>query len=467
VTAAADVVTAIVETAIVVGLLAFAAALGVVFKATRLRNSIYRYRVDADQTVDFAHSQSDQITRPLTDGHLEIPPAVPSGAAVFLALRIRPKLPGFWFEPYVTIDSAQHRLRQPFERGGAGHRYIDLSALVQAGDRTIRLTGNYLDIPDQSAVLYSLPHRADLDHQRILVIGAHPDDPEIAAFGVYADRDAYVVTVTAGEAGELGPFERFGGARAYHEKGRNRSWNSVTVPMLGGLAIDRTANLGYFDGTLEAMRENPKTPVHSLNSAAESLDAFGYAHDPKLLESRVGRPATWSNLVADFEHLVTAIQPDVLVAPYPRLDAHPDHKLSTVALLEALKNLDWRRGSLLLYTNHLGSSDRYPFGNAGDLVSLPPGVDGIYFEGIVSHPLDAELQHRKHLALDAMIDLRPNIQWDSPRSVAKALKNSLKARLTDNQTNYFQQAVRANELFFEVSVASLYEPGVVEKLVRH
>jgi hypothetical protein len=153
------------------------------------------------------------------------------------------------------------------------------------------------------------------------------------------------------------------------------------------------------------------------------------------------------------------------VAPYPRLDAHPDHKMSTAALVEALKKLNWQHGSLLLYTNHLCSSDRYPFGDAGDLVSLPPGVRELFFDGIVSNPLDHEKQARKHMALDAMIDLRGNIETDSLRSVANALKQALKSTLTDGHTSYFRQAVRANELFFEVRVSRLYEPGVTEKIL--
>jgi LmbE family N-acetylglucosaminyl deacetylase len=184
------------------------------------------------------------------------------------------------------------------------------------------------------------------------------------------------------------------------------------------------------------------------------------------MESRRNRTATWVNLVADLEHLIRTIQPDIMVTPYPRLDWHPDHKMSTVALVEALKNLNWRSGSLLLYANHPCSSDRYPFGEAGDLVSLLPGVDDIYFDGIVSNPLDAKQQARKHMALDAMIDLRPVIQADSLRSVAKAFYEVLKSTVSDGHINYFRQAVRANELFFEVRVSSLYEPGVMERILR-
>lgn len=445
-----------------------ACCLGVIFvllRGWRLRTAIYRYDVKGDQHFDFPPSRTSRVTCRLVEGRLDIPPRTPAGGAVFLELRIRSTPLGYWLEPFVEIESTQQRWRQPFERGGSGMRYVELSQILRDGETPLRLKGHHLEICDQSVVLYYLQQDVDLDHQRILVLGTHPDDAEIAAFGVYADRDAYVVTLTAGEAGEPGPFARFGGAAAYREKGRNRAWNSVTVPMLGGLSIMRTANLGYFDDTLPAMRKSPGTAVRSQFAGAEFLEAFGQSQDASLIESRRNRRATWANLVADLEHLVKTIRPDILVAPYPRLDAHPDHKMSTVALVEALKNLNWRHGSLLLYTNHLCSSDRYPFGGAGDLVSLPPGVDDIFFDGIVSSPLDGEKQARKHMALDAMIDLRPDIQVDSLRSVANTFKNVLKSTITDGHTSYFRQAVRANELFFEVRVSSLYEPGVTERIL--
>jgi LmbE family N-acetylglucosaminyl deacetylase len=213
-----------------------------------------------------------------------------------------------------------------------------------------------------------------------------------------------------------------------------------------------------------AMKQHPKAPVRSLSSDAETLEAFGSLEDTNLIESRRNRRATWANLVADLQHLVNEIKPDILVTPYPRLDAHPDHKMSTVALVEALKNLNWRHGSLLLYTNHLCSSDRYPFGDAGDLISLPPGVENIFFDSIVSNSLDTTKQARKHMALDAMIDLRPEIHIASVRSVAKAFASALKSTITDGHTSYFRQAVRANELFFQVRVSSLYEPGVTDRI---
>ena len=435
----------------------------VLLKAWRLRTAIYRYDVRSDQRYDFPPSRTSRFAARLLNGILDIPP-MPAGGVVLLELRICSTPLGHWFEPYLEIESTRGRWRQPFERGGCGLRYVDLSHALNDGATQLRLRGHHLKLSDTSVVLHHLQHDVDLDRQRTLVIGAHPDDPEIAAFGAYAGRDAYVITLTAGEAGDLGPYGRFEGACSHLEKGRIRAWNSVTVPMLGGLSINRTANLGYFDDTLPAMREQPETAVRSLQTDAEFLDAFGHSEASSLMAPRRSRRATWANLVADLEHLVQTLEPDILVAHYPRLDAHPDHKMATVALVEALKNLNWRRGTLLLYTNHLYSSDRYPFGDAGDLVSLPPGVDDIFFDGIVSIALDTGKQARKHMALDAMVDLRPNIQIDSLRSVANAFTRVLKSTLSDGHASYFRQAVRANELFFEVRVSSLYEPGVTEKI---
>jgi LmbE family N-acetylglucosaminyl deacetylase len=439
------------------------AALGVFVQALRRRNGIYNYAVNGDQRYEFPPSRSTQVAARLLDGTLDIPSPPRDASAVLLELRISSTWLGRWFEPCVELASERRRCRQPFERGGSGLRYIELSSLGLDGESRLRLTAHFLELPDQPVVLRYLHSEVNLDRQKILVLGTHPDDAEIAAFGVYAGRDAYVVTLTAGESGEPGAFEKFEGTGIYLEKGRNRAWNSVTVPMLGGLSIKRTANLGYFDGTLSAMREHPTTPVRSSSAGVEFLDAFGRCEDPTLMQPRRARAATWKNLVADLEHLVKTLQPGIVVTPYPRLDWHPDHKMTTVALVEALKNLDWRRGSLLLYANHPASSDRYPFGEAGDLVSLPPG-DDIFFDGVVSNPLDRKRQAQKHMALDAMIDLRPIVKIDSLRSVATAFKNALKSTVSDGHVSYFRQAVRANELFLEVQVSSLYEPGVPEKI---
>ena len=55
---------------------------------------------------------------------------------------------------------------------------------MTAGAAPLRLFANGLDL--------SRP---------MLVLAPHPDDAEIAAFGLYANRNATIVTVTTGNAG--------------------------------------------------------------------------------------------------------------------------------------------------------------------------------------------------------------------------------------------------------------------------
>jgi hypothetical protein len=262
----------------------------------------------------------------------------------------------------------------------------------------------------------------------------------------------------------LGSFAIFG-ANAHFEKGRTRAWNSFTVPMLGGVSLERTANLGYFDETLQAMQQRPAAPVTSLHTGAQSLDAFGQATFAEFMIPRTARPATWDNFVEDLVYVIQRVKPRLIVTPYPRLDGHIDHKMCTAALFEALQKINWNEGSLLLYTNHSVSSLWYPYGQAGDVISLPPGGDGVLFDGLLSIHQNVDQQHRKRVALDAMNDLRPGFPSTSIANALGLLWRALRTAFTADDQSYFRRAVRGNELFFEVRAASLYEPGVAEAIL--
>jgi hypothetical protein len=139
--------------------------------------------------------------------------------------------------------------------------------------------------------------------------------------------------------------------------------------------------------------------------------------------------------------------------------------MSTAALLEALRKLNWKRGSLLLYTNHSVSSLCYPYGPAGDVISLPPGGSGVLFDGLLSIPLNIAQQQRKRVALDAMNDLRPGFPSASPANALRQLLRTLRIALSADDQSYFRRAVRSNELFFEVRASSLYEPGATAAIL--
>ena len=427
------------------------------------RLAAYHYNVRQDVNYDFSRAQATRLQARIEDGHLDVPARAPSQHTVLLEVRIAPTLLGYWFEPHIDIESKAGHFTQALERGGAGLRYINLSGLDLQSASSIQVHGRYLKIRDQDVTLDYLPSDLDLEHQRILVISTHPDDAEIAAYGLYEGRDAYVVTITAGDAGDAGLFSMFAGSEAYAQKGRVRAWNSLTVPMLAGLAPDRTANLGYFDGTLCDMRANPAQAVHALESGKDSLDAYRRELSANLLAPHPDARATWSNLVQDLEYLITRVQPDIIATPHPLLDGYPDHQCTTFALIQAVRNLQWKHGTLLLYSNHSPASLQYPYGAAGELVSLPP-ASGVVFDGIWSEDLSPDKQARKYLALDAMVDLRPELEPASLRSTASSFKHALVSRVADSDESYFRRAVRANELFFELRVPSLYEVGILQKL---
>jgi hypothetical protein len=139
------------------------------------------------------------------------------------------------------------------------------------------------------------------------------------------------------------------------------------------------------------------------------------------------------------------VKPAVIVAPHPQLDSHRDHQFTTVALAEALAR--WRRRvDLLLYTNH-ADRERYPYGPASTVMSLPPSVPGeILLDRVYSHPVSPDVQRLKLFALESMHDLRL-----SPSSLYQLVAGDD----PDGQSpppaaavSYFRRGPRSNELFF-------------------
>src|SRR4029079_9449059 len=142
-----------------------------------------------------------------------------------------------------------------------------------------------------------------------------PDDAEIAAFGLYAGRNATIVTVTSGNAGDANYQADFpDAAQQYLFKGFLRAVDSVTVPWQGGIPPERCFNLGYFDARLGDMHERKEAPVTEMygpngrvqeRKGARSTEMS--AHNEAALPCRgpnvagllpvTAHAATWPNLV--------------------------------------------------------------------------------------------------------------------------------------------------------------------------
>jgi LmbE family N-acetylglucosaminyl deacetylase len=144
------------------------------------------------------------------------------------------------------------------------------------------------------------------------------------------------------------------------------------------------------------------------------------------------------------------VNPGIVVMPDPRLDAHPDHEFTSVALVQALEQ--WQGNPIfLLYTNHT-DSDRFPYGPTGTVVSLPPGERHISVQRIYSHPTAHALQIRKLFALESMHDLRLSPDEQMMCSSATAHRPDY-PRIPE--VDYFRRAPRANELFLRFDKAGV------------
>jgi LmbE family N-acetylglucosaminyl deacetylase len=435
----------------VVFLLAITMVVGVEFWR---RQNLYWYDVHQDYALNFASERVLRTPVEISETGFVVPALADDWDTAVLGIRLSSKLSGFWFEPSVLIEGNGFFAHQFFERGAKGIRYVSLGGNdLEPGD-TITLNGRHLkwDIQTGELLLFRNPI---LDAKRLLVLAPHPDDAEIAAFGLYSEHQSFIATITAGNYVD-GLYAHLydSGKRQDELRGEMRTWDSITVPLLGGVAPARVVNLGFSTGSLKQLFETDE-----LDRPPNELDArFRHGAVAELLGESSAR-RNWAGLVADLSTLIKTIEPDIIVAPHPSLDAALDHQLTTIALVEALDQAADRQSMLFLYTNHHILAEYYPFGPADSAVGLPPWFDtGTPFATVYSHPLDKHQQVRKLFALEAMHDLRAapdrfvggptrrfldRINWAATQVIADPL----------GTYSYYRRAIRPNELFF------VYEPA--------
>jgi LmbE family N-acetylglucosaminyl deacetylase len=431
------------------------------------RQGIYRYPVSSDYIYDFDKTGATHFDLRIDGGKLTLPPLTQDWDSAFLSVTVKPAVPlGFFLQPSIEISSGNEKLKQTFEYGASGVRYLNLSRFVVSKRHELHLEGHFLTFADTHARLALFKNRKLAD-AKVLIISPHPDDAEIASYGLYSHTQSYIATLTAGESGSNKYNEIYRDARDGNlKKGELRVWDSLFIPALGGVSPERTVNLGYFDNTLGKMYAAKSQPVASAATKSRDIGIFRSRNVSKLLLIPEVSSPTWDSLVNDLAILLEIIKPEVVVAPYPALDAHPDHKYAAVALFEAIKKVELTQGDLYLYSNHCIYNEFYPYGETGDPLSLPPNFGpSPYFTSLYSYPLSVETSRSKLFALEAMHDLRLDTEWRSPAGALKIFGNSLKKYLSGYDKSYFRRAVRDNELFFVLPIRDIYEEPV-DKILR-
>jgi LmbE family N-acetylglucosaminyl deacetylase len=371
-------------------------------------------------------------------------------ATLILALRIKSSWLGRLIDPAVELSGGEFADRQTFERGVNGLRYLNLSEQGPALSRgELRLRGRFCRLQGEPT-LWSFTS-PQIQRQRVMVIAPHADDAELAAYGLYSQADeAWIVTLTAGEI-EAEHYQQMGLDRveAARLKGRLRAWDSIAVPRWAGVAQAHCVQLGYFCLQLASMQATPGQPQGSREADLSDTRLFRQMNPFSLPGDADGAP-TWNNLLADLRELLLKARPEVIVLPHPVLDPHPDHLCAHHAVMQALEGLAWQPTTLLGYANHLHDNDRWPMGDAGAGIALPP-----YFEsGRSMHPASLPLplagQRDKAMALGMMHDLQPRAPFK--RRLRRGLQRLLAGRAGSpyGENEFFRKAVRRHELFWRL-----------------
>jgi len=262
---------------------------------------------------------------------------------------------------------------------------------------------------------------------RILIVAPHVDDEAIAAGGYALDAiangaEVYVVYLTAGDCARFS-------ARLMHKTleptasnylsvGRTRISEAHAAMKLLGVPSDHLFVLGYPDGGLRTMVDNPSAIVRSNGTRAHEVP-YDEALSP-------GSQYKIENAISDLKQVIELTRPTTVVAPVP-FDQHPDHAATAEIVDFALEQLQWRATRLgyLVHSRRIKS-----LVNQRERALLPPAKMGGF--AWVTYPLSDRVQQVKTDVL---------MTYKSQKPYVFLLRNTF---------------VRRNELFF------VYPPAAEE-----
>lgn len=382
------------------------------------------------------------------------------GQTALLSVTVAASFLGRFRAPYIELTDRQG-CRQYFERGATGQRYLNLTPIFQPGQsmqlRRVKLHGGSIRwSPEASLLIFPAPLVGTSD---VLVLAPHPDDAEIAAFGMYSLHRSWVATITAGEKGTGNlPSDMTAAARSERAASLRVS-ESLSIPGMGGVPPHRCANLVLPDGALRLMAREPSRPFRL--ACETSLRRSELRSENLVPELQAGNPeCTWNDLIGEIRLLLSLSQPKIVICPHPMMDKHPDHVFTTVALAQAMRDLDGPHPLIFLYVVHIEGVPSYPLGPVESLVGVPPGcINGWVGDSVYSHMLEPALQRAKYLAVAATHatrtydETKPRLRATVRRFINRF--STLLSGMNENPTGFLRRAPRPNEMYFVVKGDSL------------
>src|SRR5690554_6348507 len=233
----------------------------------------------------------------IVDGRLTLDPSTEvdlEQSTLIAKVQINSSWLGRWFDPGVLLGNDQ----QTFERAAQGIRYLNLTgqaaALLAEG---LRIRGRFCTLAN-TVQLYVFDQPRPVA-ENIVILAPHADDAELAAFGLYSSADKVsIITLTQGEI-EAEHYQRLGlsAQQAAQLKGRLRSWDSMAIPLWGGVPQANCVQLGYYCMQLPVMAQQPDVAFGSKQSGETDIRSAREHNCIKLPADNNGAP-TWTNLVA-------------------------------------------------------------------------------------------------------------------------------------------------------------------------
>ncbi|KXS36115.1 MAG: hypothetical protein AWU55_3027 [Halomonadaceae bacterium T82-2] len=411
----------------------------------RRRDDVYPFEADRRVEISLA-----------ADGSLTLPAGLPDAPAEWswlLEVDYRPRR-GLR-QPRVTLASpAGQAVTHYLERKVAGRRWLNLTGITTWD--ALRVIAAHCRLGER-AVLHGFA-KPDLTRGPVLFVAPHPDDAELAGYGLYRRlaEHTWIVTLSAGETLKRLDRQYLAGldtslAAARRRKGLIRAWNSATTPQLAGIPQERLVMLGYRNDMLGPLLDAGHKAVTTVEDGLSPSDfrRWNRLALPGDAAANHGAP-----LLADLAFLVEHIRPATVVVTHPEVDPHRDHIAAARAIARALQHTGHTPQRVLLYANHLRGHRGFPLGPAHAGATIWPHAGTHSALGrwrFHSEALGPDLQREKALSLDTMHDLRGH-----PGPI-KRLKRRWRETLAGTRGprygghDYFRSHVRAQEVFVEVT----------------